>query len=246
MKIKKLQKFLTVVTLSLAMAITVPSTLPFVTSVTAVEAAVKLNKTSATVLIGNTVQLKMKGVSSKKTVTWKTSNSEVATVSSTGLVSTIKSGTVTISAKVDKKTYKCTVKVKTNQFKQSAPTLKSLESGYIHFYPMKVYYKNGELHYVARIYNRKPFRISSVANVKIAVTVPDGSDEGLLIAEKTEASIDLAALNADSSDTPVKLNPGKYVTYDFVFRDSEIVESSFDLTSINKIYYSAEYEFSYE
>lgn len=245
MKIKKLQKLLTAVTLSLAIAITVPSTLPFVTSVTAVEAAIKLNKTSTTIFIGNTVQLKMKGISSKKTVTWKSSNTKVATVSSTGLVSTIKSGTVTISAKVDKKTYKCSVKVKTNQFKQSAPALKKLESGYIHFYPMKVYYKNGELHYVARIYNRKPFRVSSVANVKLAVTVPDGSDEGLLIAEKTETSIDLAALNADSSDMPVKMNPGKYVTYDFVFRGSEIIENDFDLTSISKMYYTAQYEFNY-
>lgn len=245
MKIKKLRKLITAVTLSLAVALTVPSALPLITPISVVEAAVKLNKTSATVLLGETVQLKMKGISSKKTVTWKSSNTKVATVSSTGLVSTIKSGTVTISAKVNKKTYKCTVKVKNNQFTQSAPTLKNLESGYIHFYPMKVYYKNGELHYVARIYNRKPFRVSNVYNVKLAVTIPDGSDEGLLIAEKNVSSIDLAALNADSSDTPVKLNPGKYVTYDFVFSGSELIETDFDLTAIKKIYYTAEYDFNY-
>jgi hypothetical protein len=246
MKIKKLRKLITAISLSLAMALTVPSALPLVEHVTVVEAAVKLNKTSATVLLGQTVKLKMKGISSKKTVKWKSSNTKVATVSSTGLVTTVKSGTVTISAKVNKKTYKCTIKVKNNQFTQSAPKLKDLESGYIHFYPMKVYYKNGELHYVARIYNRKPFRVSNITKVKLAVTIPDGSDEGLLIAEKDiKETINLDALNADSSGTPVKLNPGKYVTYDFVFTGSELIEKDFDLTTIDKIYYTAEYDFNY-
>lgn len=245
MKIKKLRKLFTAVTLSLAMALTIPSLLPAVSSVTVVEAAVKINKKSATVLTGNTLKLKMKGISSRKKVTWKSSNKKVATVSSTGLVTTLKSGKVTISAKVNKKTYKCTVKVKNNQFTQSAPSLKRLESGYIHFYPMKVYYKNGKLHYVARIYNRKPFRISSLTNVKLAVTIPDGSDEGLLIAEKTEPSIDLAALNKDKSGIAVKLNPGKYITYDFVFSGSELIENSFDLTLIKKVYYTAQYDFNY-
>jgi hypothetical protein len=244
MKIKNLRRLITVVTLSLAMALTIPSALPIVTSVTTVEAAVKLNKTSATVLLGNTVKLKVNGISSTKKVTWKSSNNKVATVSATGVVSTIKSGTVKISAKVGKKTYKCTVKVKNNQFTQNSPTLKSLESGFIHFYPMKVYYKNGELHYITRIYNRKPFTISSVSNVKIAVTIPDGSDEGLLIAEKKEPLVDLALLNKNSSGTPVKLNPGKYITYDFVFTNDEILEKNVDLTAIKKIYYVAQYEFN--
>jgi len=243
MKRNKLHKLFTALVLGLVMAVTIPSLVPVVTSVTTAEAAVKLNKTSATVFVGNSLQLKMKGISSTKTVTWKSSNTKVATVSTTGLVTTLKSGTVTISAKVDKKTYKCAVKVKTNQFKQSAPSLKSLESGYIHFYPMKVYYKNNELHYVARIYNRKPFRVSTLTNIKLAVTVPDGSDEGLLIAEKTGVSIDLAALNKDSSDNPVKLNPGKYVTYEFIFTGDEVLEQNFDLTSISKIYYTAQYVF---
>ncbi|RDY31422.1 Ig-like domain-containing protein [Lachnotalea glycerini] len=238
---KSISRFIKAFTISLIIALTIPSALPAVTSVTIVEAAVKLNKSSATILVGKTLKLKMRGISSKKKVTWKSSNSKVATVSSSGVVTSLKSGTVKIYAKVNKKTYKCTVKVINNQYKQNAPALKKLESGLIHFYPMKVYYSNGALHYVARIYNRKPFRISSVSNIKLAVTVPDGSDEGLLIAEKIESSIDLTVLNSN-----MKLNPGKYVTYDFVFTGSEVLEKDFDLTSISKIYYVAQYDFSYD
>lgn len=245
MKIRSLRRVVIALALSMVMALTIPSILPAVTSVTTVEAAVKLNKTSATILTGKTVKLKVNGISAKKKVTWKSSNTKIATVSSKGVVTGVKSGTVKISAKVGKKTYKCTIKVKTNQFKQSAPALKNLESGYIHFYPMKVYYKNGELHYVARIYNRKPFRIGSVSNVKLAVTVPDGSDEGLLIAEKElDTTIDLTALNKNSSGTPVMLNPGKYVTYDFVFSKGDLLVKNFNLTSIKKIYYVAQYDFN--
>lgn len=243
--IRSLKKITLVMTLSLVMALVTPAFLPVSTSITTVEAAVKLNKTSATILTGKTLKLKVNGISSKKKVTWKSSNSKVATVSSKGVVTALKSGTVKISAKVGKKTYRCSVKVKTNQLKQSAPTIKSLESGYIHFYPMKVYYKNGELHYVARIYNRKPFRISSVSNIKLAVTVPNGSDEGLMIGEKDVSKIDLDILNKDSSGNPVKLSPGKYVTYDFVFSGKEILVKNFDLTSVNKIYYVAQYDFNY-
>lgn len=244
---KSLRKIVTVLTLSLAMALFAPSVLPAVTSVTTVDAKtkVRLNKTKAKILVGKKVKLKVKGISSKKKVTWKSYNKKVATVSSKGVVIGKKSGKVKIRAKVGKKTYKCVVTVKKNQLKLKVPKRKNLESGYIHFYPMKVYYKSGKLHYVARIYNRKPFRISSVSNVKIAVTVPDGSDDGLLIAEKTVDYIDLAARNENSSGESVKLNPGKYITYDFVFSGSDLLVKYYNLTSIKKIYYVAQYDFSY-
>ena len=75
--------------------------------ITAEAATVKLNKTSATVNIGKTVQLKMKGTKSK--VTWKSSNTKIAKVSATGKVTGVGAGHTTITAKVGKKNYKCTV-----------------------------------------------------------------------------------------------------------------------------------------
>ena len=74
-----------------------------------VEAAtIKINKTKYTMCKGTTYTLKISGT--KKKVTWKTSNSKIATVKK-GKVTAKKKGTVTISAKVSGKTYKCKITV---------------------------------------------------------------------------------------------------------------------------------------
>lgn len=77
--------------------------------------AASLNKTKATVYVGDSVKLKLTGTSKKKT--WTSSNKSVATVSSAGLVKAKKAGTATITVKYGtaKKTCKVTV--------QKAPTL---------------------------------------------------------------------------------------------------------------------------
>ena len=78
--------------------------------VTPAQAAGKLNKATASIYAGETVQLKAK----VKSVTWGSSNKKVAKVSKTGLVTGVKKGTCTITAK-DNKTktaYKCKVTVK--------------------------------------------------------------------------------------------------------------------------------------
>ena len=71
---------------------------------------IKINVTSKTLYKGNTYTLKITGTSKK--VTWSSSNTSVATVSSTGKVTAKNAGTATISAKVDGKTLKCKITVK--------------------------------------------------------------------------------------------------------------------------------------
>ena len=83
-----------------------------VTDNTAYAASISLNKTSATIVNGKTVQLKVKGTSAK--VKWSTSSKSIATVSTKGLVKAKKPGRVTITAKVANKTLKCKVTVKKN------------------------------------------------------------------------------------------------------------------------------------
>ena len=81
------------------------------TPVTADAATVKLSKTKATIYVGSTTPLKVKGTSQK--AKWTSSKKSVATVNSKGKVTAKKSGKATISVKAaNKKTYKCVVTVK--------------------------------------------------------------------------------------------------------------------------------------
>ncbi len=72
-------------------------------------AAVKLSKSKATMEVSSTLTLNIKGTSSK--ITWNSSKSDVATVSSKGVITAKKPGTSTISAMVSKKQYSCVVTV---------------------------------------------------------------------------------------------------------------------------------------
>ena len=80
-----------------------------IVDVQTVQAAVKLNASSVSLCVGDTCQLKLTGTSKK--VTWKSSKTSVAKVSSKGLVTAKGKGSATITATVSKKSYSCKVKV---------------------------------------------------------------------------------------------------------------------------------------
>lgn len=69
----------------------------------------KLNKKKISIVRGNTYKLKLKKAKAKK-VKWKTSKKSVATVSK-GIVTAVKAGKTTITAKYKGKKYKCKVTV---------------------------------------------------------------------------------------------------------------------------------------
>lgn len=75
-----------------------------------------LNKTSASLKKGKTLKLKLKNAKASK-VKWKSSNKKVATVSQKGVVKGKKQGTATITAKYNKKSYRCKVTVKATKKK---------------------------------------------------------------------------------------------------------------------------------
>lgn len=76
------------------------------------KAKVKLNKTKATLYTGQTLELKVEGMTKK--VKWSSSNKKIASVTNKGIVTAKKVGTATIFAKVDNKTYKCKITVKSS------------------------------------------------------------------------------------------------------------------------------------
>ena len=71
---------------------------------------VAINKTTWTMIKGDTYQLKVSNVKSSK-VKWSTSNKKIVTVDKKGKVTAKKKGTATVTAKVGKKSYKCKVTV---------------------------------------------------------------------------------------------------------------------------------------
>ena len=77
-------------------------------------ASIKLNRTSVTLSLPSTktAQLKATVTGTSKKVTWKSSNTRVATVSSTGKVTAKAAGKTVITASANGKTAKCTVTVK--------------------------------------------------------------------------------------------------------------------------------------
>lgn len=76
---------------------------------TAQAASVKLNKTKQTMNVGGVYHLKVSGTNKK--VTWSSTDSKVASVSS-GKVKAKKTGTATITAKIGSKKLKCQIKIK--------------------------------------------------------------------------------------------------------------------------------------
>lgn len=87
-----------------------------------VSAAGKISKSKATLLTGQTLQLKLSGTKGK--AKWTSSKKSVATVSSSGKVTAKKSGSATITAKVGKKKYSCKVTVESPKLSRKSITLK--------------------------------------------------------------------------------------------------------------------------
>ena len=97
--------------------------LPAPQNTATVEAATKarLNKTKATLIKGQTLNLKMSGA--KSSVKWSSSKSGIATVNAKGKVTARKKGTAVITAKVGKQKYTCKITVQTPSISKKSVTL---------------------------------------------------------------------------------------------------------------------------
>ena len=97
------------ISLSLLMVFAMVMLLPMVFNIDRAEAAAKISKKKVSLMVDETVTIKMKGT--KKKVTWTSSDTSVASVSK-GKITAKKEGSATITATVGKKKYTCTVTVK--------------------------------------------------------------------------------------------------------------------------------------
>ncbi len=92
-------------TLTLLLALAIPA---------GAASKVRLNASKKTLCVGRTLTLRVKGTSRK--VTWKSSRTSVAKVSSKGKVTAKKAGKATITAKVGRKKLKCVITVKNHAY----------------------------------------------------------------------------------------------------------------------------------
>lgn len=101
-KLKKLQ--------SIALIFLLATIILIGNTLTVKAASIKLNKTSASIYITQKVTLKL--TCTTKKVTWSSSNKNVATVTTSGVVTGRKKGTAVITAMVSNKKYNCKISVK--------------------------------------------------------------------------------------------------------------------------------------
>lgn len=118
---KSMKRILYSLVLSMMIVLVSPTILPLPGQITQVEAAVKLNKKSVTLIKGQSTTLKITGT--KKKAKWSTNKKSVVTVSQNGKIVAKKKGTATITAKIGKKKYTCKVSVQTPKMSASKVTL---------------------------------------------------------------------------------------------------------------------------
>lgn len=107
---KKKSKLLTLIVSILMLSLVIPATVPIVGTVENVSAAVKISNKTATLIVGQTKQLKISGTKIKPK--WSSSKKAIASINSAGKVTARKKGTAIITAKIGRKMYKCKVLVK--------------------------------------------------------------------------------------------------------------------------------------
>lgn len=212
----------------MAIAMTGVTPVPATTqTVITVEAAAKpsLNKKSATLTAGQTLQLKVKNTT--KTAKWFSSDKKVVSVSSKGLVKAKKNGTATITAKIGKEKYRCTVKVKTLKVKSlKIAGASSVEAGSTAQLSVSVSPSNAA--------NKKIKWTSS--NTKIASV----SSKGVVTAKK-EGSVTITAATTDGSKkrakkkiTVVKIQSVQITQYP-QYPTTDVELNQYETTDIRKL-----------
>lgn len=115
---KKTKRFLAALLILLCTScISLPPNMTTTQTYAAPAKKISISKKNVVLEPGKTVKLKLKNT--KKKPKWTTSSKKVATVSNSGKVTAKKAGTATITAKLDKKSYKCKITVKSKPIKGS-------------------------------------------------------------------------------------------------------------------------------
>ena len=160
-----------------------------------------LSAKSKTLVTRQTYKLSVIGGSGK--ISWKSSNKKIATVSSKGVVTGVKTGTAVISAKVNGKTLKCKIKVKPNQISYSVnKDAENYSYGEPHCVVSKAYYSGKSLVLEVWVMNARMFRASKFDRLTFYVYDYNGK----VIAKKKFTNIPLGIAPYGSKKIKLKFS----------------------------------------
>lgn len=154
----------------------------FVFTVPAQAADAKISKKSATLVVGETLKLKVTGGSGN--ITWSSNNKKIATVSKNGLVTAKKKGDCTITAKCGNKRLTCKIKVKKLPKNYATVNGKKVKVGGTVEFTYKIQCKKPiGLISVKYFYNTKALKILTDEDDRFKVwlcneSIPDFLDDG--------------------------------------------------------------------
>lgn len=144
-----------------------------------------LNKTEATITKGFSTTLKVDG---GKAVSWKSSNTKVATVKN-GKVTGKTKGSATITATLEDGTeLRCKVSVKNNVYSEKKMTLSNTEYGR-HAQVYKASYSGKKLVLKVRIVNNTGINYTKIENLKISVKTSSGKTIGTYSLKSKSAKV---------------------------------------------------------
>lgn len=233
------KKWVSAMALSLSLALTVPSVLPIVSTITTVEAATPtLSQESATLRAGEVIKLTVKN-KGKKSVKWTTNNKKVVTVKN-GVITAAGKGTAVVTAKVGNTKLKCIVIVNDNSFSLSLQDISGfLQDDIVYFVPTNVYYKNGKLYCktelvnqqfestIKKIGDKKGNNISKLDVVLTATTFARTS---------TGTDIDTIIAKGKVKNTlPKNISYNNSKSFTIEFSGSQIRQKGFDLSTTDWI-----------
>lgn len=174
----------------------------YVLSVSQEKASAVLSKNSVTLTSGFSDKLSVQGA--EGTVTWKSSNNKVVTVSSDGKVTGKKAGSAKITATTENgQALTCTVSVKKNVYNQNRiyPNAVNYGESAVQVYKMS-YDKEGNLVLKASVLNNSGKRSAGIKKLTITVKNDKNKKIGTYTVSNKRFSLD----SSDSKDFTFKIN----------------------------------------
>lgn len=154
-----------------------------------------INSSTATITAGQKKTLKVTDAPGK--VTWKSSKTSVATVSSKGVVKAKKAGKVTITATSGNQKVSCKVTVKKNVYTSTKLTLNNINRYDVAGHAHKAYYKGGKIVCSFNIVNNTTRKVSQFKTITITVKTSGGAT----IAKQTFKNVKGTSMGSYSKKT---------------------------------------------